>query len=46
MSEWCNLMEKGHGKFSGWSFDPTRDMWVCGSCHKPSKATYLTLHAN
>lgn len=40
---WCNLMEKGHGKFSGWSYDPTRDMWVCGSCRKPSKATYLAM---
>ena len=39
MSDYCNLMEKGHKERKGWSYDPTRDLWVCGECGKPSKAT-------
>ena len=43
MSDYCNLMAKGHGKQHGWSYDPTRDMWVCDVCRKPSKATLLAM---
>lgn len=24
-------------KGGGWTYDPGRNMWVCGSCHQPSK---------